>query len=87
MEGQAPSPNTIDKLAECVLPEMALLAGTQLAVFTTLKDGPATTGEVAVALGVGPVNLRCCSMRLLPQDSLRWRTTGSPTLRRRTNFL
>ena len=44
-------------LTEGVFPAMALLAGMQLDVFTTLKDGSKTTDEVAAVLGVGPVKL------------------------------
>lgn len=54
---QSPTPDTIDRLIGGVSPAFALLAGMQLDIFTTLKDGPKTTDEVAVSLDVAPVKL------------------------------
>ncbi len=58
MVNQAPRPETIDKLARGVYPAFAMLAGMQLDLFTPLKDGPKTAGEIAEAIGVGSAKLR-----------------------------
>jgi SAM-dependent methyltransferase len=52
MIGQAPHPETIDKLARAVYPAFAMLAGMQLDLFTPLKDGPMSAGQLATNLGV-----------------------------------
>lgn len=53
-----PEPKTIKKLAAAVYPSFAMLAGMQLDVFTTLKDGPMSAEEIADAIGVKPVKLK-----------------------------
>jgi hypothetical protein len=47
-----PQPTTIQKHATAVYPSFAMLAGMQLDVFTPLKDGPVTAGQLADTLGV-----------------------------------
>ena len=51
------APNTINRHQSAVYPAMAMLAGMQLDLFTTLKDGPLTGAEVAVAIGLKPKRL------------------------------
>ncbi|HKZ04517.1 MAG TPA: methyltransferase [Methylomirabilota bacterium] len=48
---------TIERLAAAVYPSFAMLAGMELDVFTTLKDGPLTGRQVAATLGVDPTRL------------------------------
>ncbi len=48
------TPETINSLADAVFPAMAMLAGMKLDVFTPLKNGPLTTDEIAVEIGVPP---------------------------------
>jgi hypothetical protein len=48
---------TIERLAVAVYPSFAMLAGMELDVFTTLKDGPLTGRQVAATLGVDPIRL------------------------------
>ena len=48
---------TIESLAEDVFPGMAMLAGMQLDLFTPLKNGPMTPGEIAAEIGVPPRQL------------------------------
>jgi methyltransferase family protein len=50
-------PETIERLAMAVYPSFAMLAGMELDVFTTLKDGPLTGLQVAATLGVDPIRL------------------------------
>jgi hypothetical protein len=50
-------PERIERLAMAVYPSFALLAGMELDVFTTLKDGPLTGLQVAATLGVEPIRL------------------------------
>src|SRR4029453_14417985 len=56
-----PSPvdraKTVERLAGAVYPSFAMLAGMELDVFTTLKDGPLTGRQVAATLGVDPIRL------------------------------
>jgi hypothetical protein len=46
------APDTINRHQSAIYPAMAMLAGMQLDVFTSLKDGPLTGAEVAAAIGV-----------------------------------
>jgi predicted O-methyltransferase YrrM len=48
---------TVERLAGAVYPSFAMLAGMELDVFTTLKDGPLTGRQVATTLGVDPIRL------------------------------
>src|SRR4030095_4150581 len=48
---------TMEQLAAAVYPSFAMLAGMELDVFTTLKDGPLTGRQVAATLGVDPIRL------------------------------
>ena len=54
---RAENPEIINSLADAVFPAMAMLAGMKLDVFTPLKDGPLTTGEIAAEIGVPPRQL------------------------------
>jgi SAM-dependent methyltransferase len=47
-------PETIERLASAVYPSMAMMAGIQLDVFTSLKDGPLNAGQIAAALSIDP---------------------------------
>lgn len=49
---------SIDRHAASVHLAMAMLAGTQLDVFTPLKEGPLTVEQIATAIGVGPAKLK-----------------------------
>ncbi len=48
-----PYPEAIMRLRTALYPSFALLAGIQLDLFTALKDGPKSAGEIAEGLGVG----------------------------------
>ncbi|PKB71971.1 MAG: hypothetical protein BZY87_02755 [SAR202 cluster bacterium Io17-Chloro-G6] len=50
-------PETINSLADAIFPAMAMLAGMKLDVFTPLKNGPLSTGEIAAEIGVPPRQL------------------------------
>jgi SAM-dependent methyltransferase len=52
MADSTPSPENIDKLEYAVWPSYALLAGIQLDLFTTLKDGPMSVEQIARGLNV-----------------------------------
>ena len=54
---QSPEPSTIDRLSYAASSAFAMLAGMQLDVFTPLKDGPMTAGQIAEAIDVGPNRL------------------------------
>jgi predicted O-methyltransferase YrrM len=54
MSTSVPRSSTIERLAMAVYPSFAMLAGMELDVFTTLKDGPRTAAQVANALGFDP---------------------------------
>jgi hypothetical protein len=51
-------PETIERLASAVYPSFAMLAGMELDLFTTLKDGPIRAAQVATALGVDPTRVK-----------------------------
>ena len=51
------TPKIVNGLADAVFPAMAMLAGMKLDLFTPLKDGPLTTGEIAGEIGVPPRQL------------------------------
>lgn len=51
-------PETIERLASAVYPSFAMVAGMQLDVFTSLKDGPLRVEPLAAALAVNPRKLR-----------------------------
>lgn len=64
---------TVERLAAAVYPSFAMLAGMELDVFTTLKDGPLTGRQIAATLGVDPVRLAAllyalAAARLLTTD-------------------
>ena len=56
-QGNLVLPEKIERLAMAVYLSFAMLAGMELDVFTTLKDGPLTGRQVAATLGVGPIRL------------------------------
>ena len=47
-----PQPDILDRLSRAVYPSFAALAALQLDLFTALKDGPLTAGQIAGALDV-----------------------------------
>jgi hypothetical protein len=51
-------PETVERLAMAVYPSFAMLAGMELDVFTTLKEGPLTAEQVAAALGIDPARVK-----------------------------
>ncbi len=51
-------PETIERLGRAVYPSLAMLAGMELDLFTPLKDGPMTPGQLADALEVNAGKLR-----------------------------
>jgi Dimerisation domain len=51
-------PETVERLAMAVYPSFAMLAGMELDVFTTVKDGPLTAEQVAAALGIDPATVK-----------------------------
>jgi SAM-dependent methyltransferase len=53
-----PKPKTITRLFDAVYPSFAMLAGLELDLFTSLKDGPLTIEQLADAIGVQAVKLR-----------------------------
>lgn len=53
-----PSPTLLFDLTSVVHPAFAFLAGAQLELFTPLKNGPLTTEQLAVALGVSALKLK-----------------------------
>jgi hypothetical protein len=56
-------PENIERLAMAIYPSFAMLAGMELDVFTTLKDGPLTGRQVAATLGVIRSGSTRCFMR------------------------
>ncbi len=58
MTSQQPSPETIDKLRYGAGSSLAMVAGVQLDLFITLKDGPRTLEQMAGALDLRAVKLR-----------------------------
>jgi predicted O-methyltransferase YrrM len=61
-------PEKIERLAMAVYPSFAMLAGMELDVFTTLKDGPLTGLQIAATLGVDPVRLHPLLYALVAAD-------------------
>ena len=57
MTGLSPRSETIERLENGAYSSFAMLAGMQLDLFTPLKDGPMSTKQLAVALGVGSAKL------------------------------
>ena len=79
-----PQPTTIEHLATAVYPSFAMLTGMQLDVFTPLKDGPLTAGQLADALGVqaeklSPLLYALVTADLLTVDSDRFANTPGST--------
>jgi hypothetical protein len=73
-------PETIDRLAEAVFPAMAMLAGMKLDLFTPLKSGPMTIGEIAGQIGVpsrqlGPLLYALVEANLLTVENGRFFNT------------
>jgi SAM-dependent methyltransferase len=58
MANPSPQPKTVNELRAAVDGGFAMLAGMQLDLFTPLKAGPMTAGQLAAAIGVGPERLR-----------------------------
>jgi len=52
MTGSDPKPTTIEKLEWAVWPSFAMLAGMQLDLFSSLKNGPQTAEKIADSIGV-----------------------------------
>jgi predicted O-methyltransferase YrrM len=71
MSSSEPLPFTIERLAMAVYPSFAMLAGMELDVFTTLKDGPLTAAQVANRLGVDPVRVKPLLYALAASGLLR----------------
>jgi predicted O-methyltransferase YrrM len=63
-------PAKIERLAMAVYPSFAMLAGMELDVFTTLKDGPLTGLQIAATLGVDPIRLYPLLYALVVADLL-----------------
>ena len=63
-------PEKIERLAMAVYPSFAMLAGMELDVFTTLKDGPLTGLQIAATLGVDPIRLPPLLYALVAADLL-----------------
>ena len=75
-----PQPTIIEHLATAVYPSFAMLTGMQLDVFTPLKDGPLTAGQLADALSVqaeklSPLLYALVTADLLTVDSDRFANT------------
>jgi len=58
MENQPSSPRRINQLRSEADAAFAMLAGTQLDLFTPLKNGPMTADQIAAVIGVSPTRLR-----------------------------
>lgn len=58
MTGPSLRSEAIETLINQAFPSLALLAGMQLDLFTPLKDGPMSTEQLALTLGVGPEKLK-----------------------------
>ena len=58
MTSQPLRPDTIDRLTSAVYPSFAMLAEMELDLFTPLKNGPMTAGQVAQELEVRPDRLK-----------------------------
>lgn len=58
MADSIPEPVIINAMGDTVYRGMAILAGMQLDLFTPLKDGPLSAGQIAASLGVEVVKLR-----------------------------
>ena len=55
---EKPEENPIEKIVTSVYPPFALLAGMQLELFTTLKEGPMNAEQIAAKIGVGSNKLK-----------------------------
>ena len=64
------TPETINRLADAVFPAMAMLAGMKLDLFTSLKNGPLNTSEIAAEIGVPPRQLGPLLYALVEADLL-----------------
>ena len=69
-DARVTGPHTISRHEAGVFPAMAMLAGMQLEVFTTLKDGPLSAEEVATAINVNAIKLRPLLHALVAADLL-----------------
>lgn len=58
MTKPTPQPEVISRLFDAVYPSFAMLAGLELDLFTPLKDGPLSAGQLAGVLGVHANKLR-----------------------------
>jgi hypothetical protein len=79
------APDTINRHQAAIFPAMAMLAGMKLDLFTALRDGPLTAGEIAVALSVKPGRLVPLLYALVGADLLhveegRFRNTAEGEL-------
>ena len=63
-------PETITRLQESVDSALAMLAGMQLDLFTSLKDGPMSADQLAGTLGVGTAKLKPLLYALVTTDLL-----------------
>jgi SAM-dependent methyltransferase len=55
---ERPEENPVEKIATAVYSPFAMLAGMQLDLFTSLKDGPMSAEQIAKTIGVGPAKLK-----------------------------
>ncbi len=77
MTGQSLGSEKIERLVNMAYPSFAMLAGMQLDLFTPLKDGPMSTEQLAVALGVGPAKLEFLLYSLVAANLLTMEKTYS----------
>lgn len=70
MADSTPTPETINKLRFGADAAFAMLAGMQLNVFTPMKDGPMTAGQIADAIGVKADRLRLLRWSLVAAELL-----------------
>ena len=55
---ERPEENPVEKIATAVYSPFAMLAGMQLDLFTSLKDGPMSAEQIAEKMGVGSAKLK-----------------------------
>lgn len=78
---------TIERLAVAVYPSFAMLAGMELDVFTTLKDGPLTGRQIAATLGVDPIRLNALLYALVAAGLLTVEHESFSNTREASRFL
>jgi len=70
---ERPEGNPIEKIIATVYPPLAMLAGMQLDLFTSLKDGPMNAEQIAETIGVGCAKLNPLLYALVVADLLNVR--------------